>query len=83
MWNTMTLGRMMQGFITVIVGVSLIPTVADTIWSAINLNTTETNPNISASAGSILELTTLFFALGVMVAGIGIAVGGLADIGLI
>jgi len=73
---------MMQGFITVIVGVSLIPTVADTIFATINFNGT-TNPNITASAASILDLTTLFFALGIMVAGIGIAVGGLADIGLI
>lgn len=71
---------MMQGFITVIVGVSLIPTVATTIEGvAGNLS----NTNMSASAASILELTTLFFALGIMVAGIGIAVGGLADIGLI
>ena len=72
----MSLGRMMQGFITVIVGVSLIPTVADTIASAVG-------GNVTGSAASILQLTTLFFALGIMVAGIGIAVGGLADIGLI
>ena len=71
---------MMQGFITVIVGVSLIPTVADTIYVAAgNLSTT----NLSGSAASILNLTTLFFALGIMVAGIGIAVGGLADVGLL
>ncbi len=78
----MSLGRMMQGFITVIVGVSLIPTVADTIAVALG-NGNASLTNISASASSILELTTLFFALGIMVAGIGIAVGGLADIGLI
>ena len=78
----MSLGRMMQGFITVIVGVSLIPTVADTIAVATG-NGNLSNSNMSASAVSILELTTLFFALGIMVAGIGIAVGGLADIGLI
>ncbi len=76
----MSLGRMMQGFITVIVGVSLIPTVADTIYAAAG-NSSATN--LSSSAASILELTTLFFALGVMVAGVGIAVGGLADVGLI
>ena len=71
---------MMQGFITVIVGVSLVPTVADTIELVTgNVSTT----NVTGSAASILELTTLFFALGIMVAGIGIAVGGLADIGLI
>ncbi len=76
----------MQGFITVIVGVSLIPTVADTIFLATNpLNGTGSPipSNLTGSASSILELTTLFFALGIMVAGIGIAVGGLADIGLI
>ncbi len=81
---------MMQGFITVIVGVSLIPTVADTISSALSNGTISNNVtnttfpgNVTGSAASILELTTLFFALGIMVAGIGIAVGGLADIGLI
>jgi len=78
----MSLGRMMQGFITVIVGVSLIPTVADTIDIAVG-GGNASRTNMSSSASSILELTTLFFALGIMVAGIGIAVGGLADIGLI
>jgi len=73
----------MQGFITVIVGVSLIPTVADTIFLATTNGTAGFSGNVSGSASSILELTTLFFALGIMVAGIGIAVGGLADIGLI
>ncbi len=75
---------MMQGFITVIVGVSLIPTVADTILNAVHPGgNVSLNGNVTGSAASILELTTLFFALGIMVAGIGIAVGGLADIGLI
>ena len=76
----------MQGFITVIVGVSLIPTVADTISLATNPVNGSGSPiasNLTGSSASILELTTLFFALGIMVAGIGIAVGGLADIGLI
>lgn len=72
----------MQGFITVIVGVSLIPTVADTISIATGGGNASLT-NMTGSAASILELTTLFFALGIMVAGIGIAVGGLADIGLI
>ena len=76
----------MQGFITVIVGVSLIPTVADTINLVTNPNNATGSPiatNLTGSSASILELTTLFFALRIMVAGIGIAVGGLADIGLI
>lgn len=73
---------MMQGFITVIVGVSLIPTVADTIALAVQVNGSISNSSTTGTT-SLLELTTLFFALGIMVAGIGIAVGGLADIGLI
>ena len=72
----------MQGFITVIVGVSLIPTVADTIALAVQVNGSISNSS-TVGTTSLLELTTLFFALGIMVAGIGIAVGGLADIGLI
>lgn len=74
----------MQGFITVIVGVSLIPTVADTITQAIHPGgNLSVDGNVTGSSASILELTVLFFALGIMVAGIGIAVGGLADVGLI
>ena len=39
--------------------------------------------NVTGSASTILGLVTLFFALGIMIAGVNIAVGGLQDVGLI
>lgn len=64
----MGLGRLLEGFITILVGVNLIPSVADQISLA-------TSGNVTGSAASILNLVTLFFALGIMVAGVNIAVG--------
>jgi len=78
--NIMALGRMITGFITVIVGASLVPTLVTVINSAIaDLNTTGTQ----GSAASLLELTILFFALGVMIAGVGTSVSGLVEYGLV
>ena len=97
----MALGRMTIGFITVIVGASLVPTLVTVINSA----TADVNPaqcsgdwfvngtcngtisyNASGtlqSANSLLELTILFFALGVMIAGVGTSVSGLVEYGLV
>ena len=72
----MALGRLLEGFITILVGVNLIPSVADQVVSA-------TTGNVTGSAASILTLVTLFFALGIMIAGVNIAVGGLQDVGLV
>jgi len=72
----MALGRLLEGFITVLIGVNLIEPVADNVFTA-------TNGNVTGAAATILDLVTLFFALGIMVAGVNIAVGGLQDVGLI
>jgi len=72
----MALGRILEGFIVILVGVNLAPSVADTVASA-------QGGNITGASSTILGLTTLFFVLGIMTAGVQIAVGGLADIGLI
>jgi len=72
----MALGRLLEGFITILVGVNLIPSVADQVVAA-------TTGNVTGSAASILTLVTLFFALGIMIAGVNIAVGGLQDVGLV
>ncbi len=72
----MALGRLLEGFITILIGVNLIPTVADQVVAA-------QAGNVTGSAGTILGLVTLFFALGIMIAGVNIAVGGLQDVGLI
>ncbi len=72
----MALGRLLEGFITILIGVNLIPSVADQVVSA-------QNGNVTGSSSTILGLVTLFFALGIMIAGVNIAVGGLQDVGLI
>jgi hypothetical protein len=72
----MALGRLLEGFITILVGVNLIPSVADQVVNA-------QAGNVTGSSATILGLVTLFFALGIMVAGVNIAVGGLQDVGLL
>ncbi len=69
------LGRLIGGFITILVGVTILPTVADEVSVA-------QGGNVTGAASTITGLITLFFALGVMSAGISIAVGGLRDAGL-
>jgi len=65
----MALGRLMEGFITILIGVNLIGPVADQVEQS------TTNGNVTGSSATILDLVTLFFALGIMVAGVNIAVG--------
>jgi hypothetical protein len=72
----MALGRLLEGFITILIGVNLISPVADQVEGA-------QGGNVTGAASTILDLVTLFFAIGIMVAGVNIAVGGLQDVGLI
>ncbi|KKK90878.1 hypothetical protein LCGC14_2718550, partial [marine sediment metagenome] len=48
----MVLGNMIGGFITIIVGVNLIPTVADQVEAA-------KTGNVTGAAATLLDLTTL------------------------
>ena len=70
------LGNLLGGFIVILVGVNLIPTVADQISSA-------QSGNVTGAASTVLGLTTIFFALGIMAAGVSLAVGGLRNAGLV
>jgi len=70
------LGNLIGGFIVILVGVNLIPTIANQVVAA-------QAGNVTGAASSILGLTTLFFALAIMSAAIGIAVGGLRNAGLV
>lgn len=75
----MGLGKVLEGFIVITVGVNLAPTVANQVAGA------TANANITNNAGvsTMLNLTVLFFAIGIMTSGIGIGVGGLQEIGLL
>lgn len=70
------LGNLLGGFIVILVGVTLIPTVADEVVAA-------QNGNVTGTASTILGLTTIFFALGIMSAGVSLAVSGLRNAGLV
>ncbi len=70
------LGNLIGGFIVIIIGVNLIGTIADEVNSA-------QAGNVTGAASTILGLTPLFFALGIMSAGVALAVGGLRNAGLV
>lgn len=72
----MVLGNMIGGFITIIVGVNLIPTVADQVEAA-------QNGNVSGAAATLLDLTTLFFSLSIMATAISTGVAALRQSGLV
>lgn len=71
------LGNLLGGFIVIVVGVNLIGPVADAVKGA------KENGNVTGPASTILDLTTLFFALGIASAGIMIAAVGLRQSGIL
>ena len=73
------LGNLIGGFIVILIGVSLIPTVADEVADA----TTAASTNLSTAARTILNLTPLFYALGIMSAGVALASQGLRAAGML
>ena len=70
------LGNLIGGFIVILVGVSLLPTVANQVAGA-------QGGNVTGASSTILGLVTLFFALGIMSAGIAIAAQGLRAAGML
>lgn len=76
------LGNLVGGFITILVGTTLVPTVANSIVAAQD-NGTGNDTNVTGATSTILGLTTLFFALSVAAAGISIAAQGLRGAGLL
>jgi len=76
------LGNLIGGFITIIVGVNLVPTVADAVFTSTHHNATAST-NVTGATSTIIGLTTLFFVLGVTAAGIAVAAQGLRSAGLI
>ena len=70
------LGALIGGFIVILVGVTLAPTVADQVAAA-------KTGNITGASATIIDLTTLFFCLGVASSGIAIAAQGLRAAGML
>ena len=81
------LGNLIGGFIAIIVGVTLMPSVADSVVEATDIEFVGTdglvNSTVSGSAATILGLTTLFFALGIASVGIAVAAQGLRAAGIL
>jgi len=69
------LGNLLGGFIVIVVGVNLIPTIANQVAAA-------QAGNVTGASSTILGLTPLFFALGIMSAGVALTVGGLRNAGV-
>ena len=78
------LGNIIGGFIVILVGVTLAPTVADEValgrgW---NGTTYDPNSNMTGASSTILGLTVLFYNLAIASTAIGIAAQGLRNSGL-
>lgn len=71
------LGNLIGGFIVIIIGVSLMPTVANEV------NTAQVDPNLTGAASTIVGLVPLFFALGIMSAGVAVTAQGLRAAGML
>jgi len=68
------LGNLIGGFIVILVGINLISVIPKEISQISN--------NVTGTTSTIYSMITVFFALGIMVAGIALAVGGLRNAGL-
>jgi uncharacterized membrane protein YhaH (DUF805 family) len=79
------LGNMIGGFITIVVGTSLVGPVANTVADARFINGTSAHgsTNVTGAASTILGLTVLFFALAIVTAGIALTAQGLRAAGLL
>ena len=74
------LGHFIGGFITFLVGATLIGSIADEVYDK---QTNESGSGyVTGAASTILGLTTIFFALGIAAAGIAIAAQGLRAAGM-
>ena len=81
------LGNLIGGFIVILIGVTLIPTIADEIAGATDIEFVGTgglvNSTVTGASATILGLTTIFFALGIASAGIAMAAQGMRAAGLL
>ena len=77
------LGNLIGGFITIVIGINLIGPIADDVDLARFGENASSTSNLTGAASTILSLTPLFFALGIMSAGVALAIGGLRNAGLV
>ena len=77
------LANLIGGFIIILIGVTLAPIVADSVWTATHNTTGTAANNVTGATLSLVNLVTLFYCIGVMTAGLGVAVQGLKQAGLV
>jgi len=70
------LGNLLGGFIIIVVGVNLLPTVADQVVAA-------QAGNVTGASSTIVGLVPLFFSLGILSAGVALVATGLRNAGLV
>lgn len=70
------LGDLIGGFIIILVGTALLPTVAQQVGTA------QADGNVTGASDTLVGLTTMFFSLSIATSAIGVAAQGLRNSGL-
>jgi hypothetical protein len=78
----MAMGEIIGGFVVILIGVNLLPSVADAVYAAQGSGNTS-NTNVTGAAYTIVGLSTIFYALGIMSAGVSLAVNGFKRAGIL
>jgi len=76
------LGNLVGGFIVILIGITLTPTVANEVQGARGNSSHVDTGNITGASGTVLGLTNLFYALAVAAVAMGMSVAGLRKGGL-
>lgn len=71
------LGNLIGGFIVVVVGTSLAPTVAQSVGTA------KADTNITGASDTLLDLCTLFYCLAIATSSMAVTAIGMRNAGLI
>lgn len=71
------LGNIIGGFIIILVGTALLPTVAQQVGTA------QAEGNVTGASDTLVGLTTMFYALAIATGAIGVAAQGLVNAGLV
>jgi len=80
------LSNIIGGFLIIVIGVNLLPIVANSVAYAKTVNITggtEGTPTLSGAGAAMIDLVTLFFAMGIMVAAVATVISGLRGAGLV
>lgn len=75
--SNIRIGYLLGGFIVILVGINILPTILNKVKWDTNV------ANVTGVAGTVLNIVPLFFALGIMAAGISVVIGGLRRGGLV